>query len=248
MSGSCSSRTRRPSPSCWRSASCRPVTRSRRPGRVKRAWEMARAAPPDLLPCDVMLPGIDGFEVVRVLRRELATANISIIMLTALVNVMEGLDAGADDYVLKPYDHRELLARVRSVLRDQSSPCSTPTWTTSRPTTTTTGSPAATTSCAWPRACSRPPSRPPASPPGRALRRRGRFALRPPGRAAGLRRGREPPGRLERFPIVTISVGVASTASRRFCHDAEAVAAATEMKSVAKQQQGSGWAVDRRSS
>jgi diguanylate cyclase (GGDEF)-like protein len=55
-------------------------------------------------------------------------------------------------------------------------------------------------------------------------------------------------GRLERFPIVTISVGVASTASRRFCHYAEAVAAATEMKSVAKQQQGSGWAVDRRSS
>jgi CheY-like chemotaxis protein len=48
-----------------------------------------------------MLPGIDGFEVVRVLRRELATANISIIMLTAMANVMEGLDAGADDYVLK---------------------------------------------------------------------------------------------------------------------------------------------------
>ncbi|HEV2895101.1 MAG TPA: response regulator, partial [Actinomycetota bacterium] len=79
--------------------------------------ELARAEPPDLLLCDVMLPGIDGFEVVRQLRRELTTANMSIIMLTAMANVMEGLDAGADDYVLKPYDHRELLARVRSVLR-----------------------------------------------------------------------------------------------------------------------------------
>jgi PleD family two-component response regulator len=64
-----------------------------------------------------MLPGIDGFEVVRQLRRELTTANLSIIMLTAMANVMEGLDPGADDYVLKPYDHRELLARIRSVLR-----------------------------------------------------------------------------------------------------------------------------------
>jgi len=79
--------------------------------------KLARAELPDLLLCDVMLPGIDGFEVVRVLRRELGTANMSIIMLTAMANVMEGLDAGADDYVLKPYDHRELLARVRSVLR-----------------------------------------------------------------------------------------------------------------------------------
>jgi PleD family two-component response regulator len=79
--------------------------------------ELAREDPPDLLLCDVMLPGIDGFEVVRQLRRELTTANMSIIMLTAMANVMEGLDAGADDYVLKPYDHRELLARVRSVLR-----------------------------------------------------------------------------------------------------------------------------------
>jgi CheY-like chemotaxis protein len=149
--------------------------------------ELARANPPELLLCDVMLPGIDGFEVVRVLRHELATANISIIMLTAMANVMEGLDAGADDYVLKPYDHRELLARARSVLRRAKAmralspltglpgntriqeeleraiqsgrrfPCSMPTWTTSRPTTTTTASPAATTSCAWrPGSCTTP--------------------------------------------------------------------------------------------
>ena len=91
--------------------------RIQRAGSGEEGLELARDDPPDLLLCDVMLPGIDGFEVVRVLRRELATANISIIMLTAMANVMEGLDAGADDYVLKPYDHRELLARVRSVLR-----------------------------------------------------------------------------------------------------------------------------------
>ena len=51
---------------------------------------------------------------------------------------------------------------------------------------------------------------------------------------------------LERFPLVTISVGVASTATRRFGHYAEAVATATEMKSLAKQQPGSSWAADRR--
>jgi DNA-binding response OmpR family regulator len=83
-----------------------------RAGSGEEGLELARANPPELLLCDVMLPGIDGFEVVRVLRCELATANISIIMLTAMANVMEGLDAGADDYVLKPSDHRELLARA----------------------------------------------------------------------------------------------------------------------------------------
>ncbi|MFL6191283.1 MAG: hypothetical protein ACJ75E_15815, partial [Actinomycetes bacterium] len=53
---------------------------------------------------------------------------------------------------------------------------------------------------------------------------------------------------LERFPLVSCSIGVASTATRRFGHYAEAVAAASEMKSQAKQQPGSTWAVDRRSS
>ena len=52
---------------------------------------------------------------------------------------------------------------------------------------------------------------------------------------------------LERFPLVSFSIGVASTATRRFGHYAEAVAAASEMKSQAKQQPGSSWAVDRRS-
>ena len=57
----------------------------------------------------------------------------------------------------------------------------------------------------------------------------------------------EPRRELERFPLVSFSIGVASTATRRFGHYAEAVAAATEMKSQAKQQPGSSWAADRRS-
>ena len=266
--------------------------------------ELARAAPPDLLLCDVMLPGIDGFEVVRVLRRELATANVSIIMLTAMANVMEGLDAGADDYVLKPYDHRELLARVRSVLRRARA---------MRALSPLTGLPGNTRI---------------QEELERAIETDRRFALlyadldnfKAYNDHYGFARGddvlrlaarllygavhaaggadafvghvggddfvavtgeeaakavvedlierfdREVPSlydpedaergwiavenrrrELERFPLVSVSVGVASTAIRRFGHYAEAVAAATEMKSLAKQQPGSTWAADRRS-
>jgi diguanylate cyclase (GGDEF)-like protein len=264
--------------------------------------ELARAEPPDLLLCDVMLPGIDGFEVVRVLRRELGTANVSIIMLTTMANVMEGLDAGADDYVLKPYDHRELLARVRSVLRRAKA---------MRALSPLTGLPGNTRI---------------QEELDRAIQEERQFALlyadldnfkayndhygfargddilrlaarmvhgavqaiaRPdafvghvggddfvaitPEEAAkavvedlierfdlevpslydpeDARRGWievENRRQLERFPLVTISVGVASTATRRFGHYAEAVATAAEMKSLAKQQPGSSWAADRR--
>ena len=265
--------------------------------------ELARADPPDLLLCDVMLPGIDGFEVVRVLRRELATANMSIIMLTAMANVMEGLDAGADDYVLKPYDHKELLARVRSVLRRARA---------MRALSPLTGLPGNTRI---------------QEELERAIETDRRFALlyadldnfKAYNDHYGFARGddvlrlaarlfygavqaaggadafvghvggddfvaitgeeaakavvedlierfdHEIPSlydpedaehgwievenrrrELERFPLVSVSVGVASTASRRFGHYAEAVAAASEMKSLAKQQPGSAWAADRR--
>ena len=265
--------------------------------------ELARADPPDLLLCDVMLPGIDGFEVVRVLRRELATANISIIMLTAMVNVMEGLDAGADDYVLKPYDHRELLARVRSVLRRARA---------MRALSPLTGLPGNTRI---------------QEELERAIRDGRRFALlyadldnfKAYNDHYGFARGDDVlrlaarllhaaveagagtdafvghvggddfvaitgeeaakavvedligrfdrevgslydpedaergwieienrRGQLERFPLVALSVGVASTATRRFGHYAEAVAAATEMKSLAKLRESSAWAMDRR--
>ena len=72
---------------------------------------------PDLIVLDIMLPGIDGFEVCRTLRSE---SDIPIIMLTAMTmdqDKLTGLDLGADDYVTKPFSPRELVSRVRAVLR-----------------------------------------------------------------------------------------------------------------------------------
>ena len=79
--------------------------------------ECARGASPDLIILDVMLPKLDGLEVCRILRRE---TNVPILMLTAKgeeVDRVVGLELGADDYVTKPFSMRELLARVRAMLR-----------------------------------------------------------------------------------------------------------------------------------
>src|SRR5690348_15075589 len=76
--------------------------------------------PPDLILLDWMLPGISGLELARRLRREEATAEVPIIMLTARGEEMDrvtGLDAGVDDYVVKPFSMRELIARIRAVMR-----------------------------------------------------------------------------------------------------------------------------------
>jgi DNA-binding response OmpR family regulator len=73
--------------------------------------------PPDLIILDLMLPGLDGFEVCRRLRR---ASDVPIIMLTARdedVDVIVGLELGADDYITKPFNPRELVARARAVLR-----------------------------------------------------------------------------------------------------------------------------------
>jgi len=81
------------------------------------ALHLARSQSPDLVILDVLLPGLDGFEVCRRLRRESA---VPIIMLTAKGEEMDrvvGLELGADDYVPKPFSMRELLARVRALLR-----------------------------------------------------------------------------------------------------------------------------------
>ena len=81
------------------------------------ALSTARTEKPDLVILDVMLPGLDGFEVCRILRQEM---NLPILMLTAKdeeVDKIVGLEVGADDYLTKPFSMRELLARVRAHLR-----------------------------------------------------------------------------------------------------------------------------------
>lgn len=79
--------------------------------------DKARNNKPDLIILDVMLPGIDGFEVCRIVRKEM---NVPIIMLTAKsdeVDKVVGLEMGADDYLTKPFSMRELLARVKAMQR-----------------------------------------------------------------------------------------------------------------------------------
>ena len=81
------------------------------------ALAMARREKPDLIVLDLLLPGMDGREVCRILRRE---SDVPIIMLTALSEESDqivGLELGADDYIVKPFSPRALVARVRALLR-----------------------------------------------------------------------------------------------------------------------------------
>ncbi len=83
----------------------------------RRALELWRAANPDLILLDLMIPEIDGLEVARRVRRE---SDVPIIMITAKVDEIDrlvGLELGADDYVAKPFSPREVVARVKAVLR-----------------------------------------------------------------------------------------------------------------------------------
>jgi phosphate regulon transcriptional regulator PhoB len=82
--------------------------------------EQARKSKPDLIVLDLMLPGLDGIEICKILKQNEKTAGVPIIMLTAKAQESDrivGLELGADDYVTKPFSPRELVARVKAVLR-----------------------------------------------------------------------------------------------------------------------------------
>jgi len=86
----------------------------------QQALELAREDCPELVLADVMMPNMDGFEMTRQLRQDSRTAPVSVIMLTARglsADKLEGFAVGADDYIVKPFDTPELLARIRGVLR-----------------------------------------------------------------------------------------------------------------------------------
>jgi DNA-binding response OmpR family regulator len=89
------------------------------------ALRLVREHHPDLLILDLMLPGMDGLEICRQLRQDAATVRLPILMLTAKAEEVDrvvGLEVGADDYVVKPFSPRELVARVRAILRRAQEP------------------------------------------------------------------------------------------------------------------------------
>jgi DNA-binding response OmpR family regulator len=86
----------------------------------KNGIEIAKREKPDLIILDIMLPAIDGFEVCRILRQQESTTHIPIIILSAKsreTDKLVGLELGADDYMTKPFSPRELIARIKAVLR-----------------------------------------------------------------------------------------------------------------------------------
>lgn len=84
------------------------------------ALDAVRLDPPDLLILDLMLPGLDGLDLTRILKRDPKTASIPIVMLTARSEELDrivGLELGADDYIPKPFSPREVVLRIKAVLR-----------------------------------------------------------------------------------------------------------------------------------
>ena len=89
----------------------------------EKALKKIKSEPYDLIVLDLMLPGIDGLEVAKTLKKDAKTNHIPIIMLTAKgeeADIVTGLELGADDYITKPFSPRILIARIRAVLRRQS--------------------------------------------------------------------------------------------------------------------------------
>lgn len=89
-------------------------------GRGDTALAAIQRRPPELVVLDLMLPGIDGLEISRLLKRNEATAELPIVMLTARgeeTDRIVGLELGADDYIVKPFNPREVVLRIKAVLR-----------------------------------------------------------------------------------------------------------------------------------
>jgi DNA-binding response OmpR family regulator len=85
-----------------------------------RAFEQIQSRPPDLILLDVIMPGIDGFEICQKLKANPETSDIPIIFMTSIsdtVSKVKGLELGAVDYIIKPFQSEELLARIRSHLQ-----------------------------------------------------------------------------------------------------------------------------------
>jgi diguanylate cyclase (GGDEF)-like protein len=277
-------------------------------GDGKQALDQVAGRVPSLVLADVMMPNMDGLELTRRLREDPATCGVSIILLTARglsADKLEGFAVGADDYIVKPFDTPELLARIRGVLRRAKE---------MRAQSPLTGLPGnvrieeeierrvasdepfailyvdldhfksyndhygfmrgdqviqftsrllqdVAVEIAGVDAfighvggddfvivCGREHAA------AVADRLVARFDAEVPmlyddaDRERGYIEVENRRGELQRFPIVSISIGVASTERRAFHHYAEAVAIATEMKAFTKSREGSSWAVDRRTS
>ncbi len=272
------------------------------------ALDLARERCPELVLADVMMPNMDGFELTRRLRQDSRTASAAVIMLTARglsADKLEGFAVGADDYIVKPFDTPELLARIRGALRRSRE---------MRAQSPLTGLPGNVRIAEEIQAridagktfailyadldhfkayndhygfmrgdeVIRATARllqdvtfevagadgfvghvggddfvivcDAALAPTLAERIVERFdaciadLYDPTDRARGYIEVEDRRGELQRFPIATLSIGIATTERRRFAHYAEAVAVATEMKAYTKRvHEGSSWAVDRRS-
>jgi len=261
---------------------------------------------PDLVLADVMMPNMDGFELTRRLRQDPRTAAVSIIMLTARglsADKLEGFAIGADDYIVKPFDTPELLARIRGVLRRSRD---------MRAQSPLTGLPgnirieeeidgrvdnglpfailyadldhfksyndhygfmrgdqviqhtarlvedvsrAVATDDVFVGHVGGDDFVVVVSPSMAAVVAQAIVERFDEGaadfyddedRARGYIEVTNRRGELQRFPVITISIGIASTEKRGFQHYAEAVAVATEMKQFTKGATGSSWAMDRR--
>lgn len=97
----------------------------------RKGLELARRHMPCLIILDVMLPGMDGFEICRQLGGQAETSGIPVLMLTARGEEMDrvvGLSLGADDYVVKPFSVRELMLRIKAILRRGGRAGRTPCW------------------------------------------------------------------------------------------------------------------------